>query len=442
MTWRVLVTVGESEGAINLEPGDEAVRLSIDSQTSINRISHDVWETLGRNHLSHSPRAAIDLFRLASVVFSVDKRIPRDSALDSWTRSIDLQMPVLELELWRGATDQVEQLLKFLTGDVWSVSFWQTGTERPQEKRWRRTVDPLDGSLSVLFSGGLDSLVGASDALFSGEAVYLVSHNSAGSASHSSLAQDRLIRELGAHYGTENTRHLKFAVSPPPTGALPGSETTERSRSIVFLGLGTLVASSTQTPLVVAENGLISLNTPLATSRLGSHSTRTTHPETMRLFAGLLTALDLSVPVRTPYRHRTKGEMLDDAGGRSWLINTARRSVSCAHPVADRFQGASGLKSLHCGYCVPCLIRRAALRAVNADRPGDYRHDVLTEELEAKGKGADLRALRIALRAGKSQSALERILLAGPLPDSPEELNALLGVYERGMDELARFLAG
>lgn len=53
------------------------------------------------------------------------------------------------------------------------------------------------------------------------------------------------------------------------------------------------------------------------------------------------------------------------------LINLVRRSVSCSHP--SRFQD-EGVR--HCGYCVPCLYRRAAMMVCGLDRGNDYAFDV------------------------------------------------------------------
>ena len=61
--------------------------------------------------------------------------------------------------------------------------------------------------------------------------------------------------------------------------------------------------------LLVPENGLIALNVPLDETRVGSFSTRTTHPFYLSLWNELLVGLGLNLSVKNPYWNKTKGEM-------------------------------------------------------------------------------------------------------------------------------------
>ena len=62
--------------------------------------------------------------------------------------------------------------------------------------------------------------------------------------------------------------------------------------------------------LYVPENGVISLNIPLSIMRLGSLSTRTTHPYFMGMLQSLLSKLDINVSLVNPFQMQTKGEMM------------------------------------------------------------------------------------------------------------------------------------
>ena len=62
--------------------------------------------------------------------------------------------------------------------------------------------------------------------------------------------------------------------------------------------------------LLIPENGFISLNIPLTPLRLGSLSTRTTHPLFIQQMQDILDALDFRVRLSNPYQFKTKGEML------------------------------------------------------------------------------------------------------------------------------------
>ena len=104
--------------------------------------------------------------------------------------------------------------------------------------------------------------------------------------------------------------------------------------------------------LYVCENGFISINAPLTDARLGSLSTRTTHPVYMGHFQKLLSAADLRITLEIPYQFKTKGEMLAACSDQPFLRTVAHASTSCGRYARNGYK--------HCGRCLPCLIRRAA----------------------------------------------------------------------------------
>ena len=83
---------------------------------------------------------------------------------------------------------------------------------------------------AVLFSGGLDSLVGAIDMLEAGSRLLLVSHYDFGQLAS---LQQGLAAALTAHYGPERVQHLAIRVQFPEA-----PELSLRSRSLLFLALG------------------------------------------------------------------------------------------------------------------------------------------------------------------------------------------------------------
>lgn len=139
----------------------------------------------------------------------------------------------------------------------------------------------------------------------------------------------------------------------------PENPPSQRARSIVFLAYGVLMAttltryhSGEEVTLYVCENGFIALNPPLTGGRLGSLSTRTTHPVVFALLQQVLDAAGLRVRIVNPYKFKTKGEMLRECLNQELLAVHAHQTTSCG-----RFKqfGYS-----HCGRCVPCQVRRAA----------------------------------------------------------------------------------
>ncbi len=140
------------------------------------------------------------------------------------------------------------------------------------------------------------------------------------------------------------------------------------------------------------ENGWISLNVPLTRARTGSASTRTTHPHFLSLLTAACRAIGVTNPVINPYRLRTKGEMLADCSNPMLLARLTPASISCAHPETPRWRRQP---QGNCGYCLPCLVRRAALARIGHDHGNNYAWDALTDPglLDPAARtGADLRA--------------------------------------------------
>jgi hypothetical protein len=382
---------------------------------------------------------ALDLLCATIGAYTADTRISRKSTYDGWTRDIILYIPVQNIQAWESVVDSFQKMLRFLTGDHWKVIVRQGGDRlslRPLNPP--RHVESLKTSTVCLFSGGLDSYIGAIDQLSDHEQVLLVGHHSLGGGP-TSTSQKHAIESLHAQYTSERAPFLKLWVSPPK-GKSRASEITTRGRSILFLGLGVAVTSSIPNgKLVIPENGLISLNVPLTDSRLGSLSTRTTHPYLIHLLREILSGLGIPITVELPYRFATKGEMLKFCRDQTALNTGLLRTMSCARPGASRFQ-SGGSANQHCGYCFPCLIRRAAILAARGNDVTPYGRDVLHDELTPVRR-SDVRAVKMALaRYAARPPRLSDILIPGPLPVSDEDLSEYLGVFSRGLDEIRRFL--
>src|SRR4029077_3996326 len=85
------------------------------------------------------------------------------------------------------------------------------------------------------------------------------------------------------------------------------AERSQRSRSILFIAYGILGATllekyqaGERVTLFLPENGFISLNIPLTPLRIGSLSTRTTHPFYLRHFQELLNLAGFRVDIENP----------------------------------------------------------------------------------------------------------------------------------------------
>jgi hypothetical protein len=191
----------------------------------------------------------------------------------------------------------------------------------------------------------------------------------------------------------------------------------------------------------VPENGLIALNVPLDPLRLGAFSTRTTHPFYIARWNELLQALRVSGHIENPYWDKTKGEMVANCENAHLLGALVPHSFSCSSPTKGRWQHHS---REHCGFCLPCLIRRAALRGRDATsytlanlsaRPVDTN----------KAEGKQIRSFQFAIQRISQNPSLARLLIhkPGPLSDeSAARQAALADVYRRGLGELDVLLAG
>ena len=194
------------------------------------------------------------------------------------------------------------KLVSYLTTDCWVIQFVGGGhLPKPPQAPIRPTEDCV-----TLLSGGLDSLIGVIDITAAGKKVLAVSELVRGDAEKQ--------RDFAATIGGGLT-HLQLHHN----ATVPNPETppSQRARSIVFLAYGVLSATSLgryhagdRVDLNICENGFIAINPPLTGSRVGSLSTRTTHPVVLALFQQILTGAGIRVDVSNPYRFKTKGEML------------------------------------------------------------------------------------------------------------------------------------
>ena len=381
---------------------------------------------------------AIDLAILAATVTAADTKISRqDDAQDSWTREIDLYLPVSDVDLWSNNSQLIERILRFLTGDLWRVSFrtrqkgMKSLIERPP-KLFGTTFDTV-----CLFSGGLDSFVGAIDLLENGKNSIFVSHYKDASTKSQWVCAARLSEQ----YGDFNPRHVRANVSFNRND-LPGlsTETTTRGRSFIFFALAALAADAIdgKTPIYVPENGLISLNVPLDPLRLGAWSTRTTHPFYMARWQELLGNLRIGAQLLNPYRFETKGQMLLGCASSTFIAKNYDITISCSSITKGRWKKRP---PGHCGYCTPCLIRRASIEAAFGEDATTYSIPNLdTQPLNArKAESTDVRSFQMIHRRLCKNPDLASVLIhkTGPLDDySATEISDYADVFKRGIGEV------
>jgi len=372
----------------------------------------------------------VSAFLLAALgVWAADKLVPRRGARDAWTRELTLHLP-LSPPLSRLGPG-LEAGLGFLTGDDWTLKIREAQVDLGLAGVWPHSWRPQG---VVLFSGGLDSLVGAIDLLEEGQRLVLISHYDFGQLAST---QQALAAALAGYHGPGRLHHLALRVQFPEA-----PELTLRSRSLLYLALGLAAAAAfgPDTPLTIPENGWISLNPPLTGNRLGTYSTRTTHPYFLGQLTAWWRAAGLANPLINPYQSLTKGELLSQCRNPDLLKRLFSLTTSCARPVASRWRG---LSAGACGYCYPCLMRRAALNRLGWDEGPHYLLDVLAgpENLNHRTRGRDLRALLLALKTWEEtpQEIVARLHLGEPGPDLPHRFAAARQILTHGFKEIAQF---
>jgi 7-cyano-7-deazaguanine synthase in queuosine biosynthesis len=399
----------------------EATRVVLFSKSAPEGVASAGWAAARQIHrqgLEPDP-AAWDFLALALSVVVADGATRRDQSVDGWTREIQLEVCLGDAPKWSPVVEALSKALAFLTTDRWELVVREGGL--PPSSSVTPHYSPADAV--ALLSGGLDSLVGAIDLSSAGQRLLAVSHTVRGDAEK----QARFAKAIGG--GLE---HLQLNHNASTKRDM--KETSQRSRSLIFLALAVIAATSTQrykdgeeVPLYLNENGFIAMNPPLTPARLGSLSTRTAHPEFLARIQAVLDHVGIRVRILNPYAQKTKGEMMRECTDQELLASEAPVSTSCG-----RFQ-RFGYR--HCGRCVPCQIRRASFLAWGKADSTDYVYDNLSIPTDDYAKFDDVQAVALA-RLVRDDQGLDAWL--GPALSYPyiTERDCLRDMLDRGLQEL------
>jgi 7-cyano-7-deazaguanine synthase in queuosine biosynthesis len=332
-------------------PGEQRVRFGVDARLD----GGGVVDLLSR----HLPVVAADLLDFAGAVYAIDRVIdrPRYRGYDNgsdWARSIRAVVPVREPDRWTAAREEIHTLLEWMTDDQWEFSFVRADG-RGLSSGQGYLVDVLaDGIEPVLFSGGMDSSAGLAVQAPQRPLlpVSVVTNN------HMAGVQREVLRRL--HTATDETRHARFKINLKRglTGASGRTESSQRSRGLLFLAVGAATALTLGVRrLWFCENGIGAVNLPYVRSQLGAQATRSAHPRTtagMQALLHKLTGDDFTI--HNPFLGMTKAEVLSAVPQES--VAAMSVSVSCDTSFASRVKGHP-----RCGVCTSCLLRRQAVAA-------------------------------------------------------------------------------
>jgi 7-cyano-7-deazaguanine synthase in queuosine biosynthesis len=352
-----------------------------------------------------SPRI-IDLIEIASYVFAADCATSRGKAWvgdqESWERDFQFIIGVRESDFW--SRDEVKQklikVLNFLSDDKYSFEF-QKLTNKTTEQLYLELNGPKNWvsqnvNRVLMFSGGLDSLAGAVETASSGENLVLVSHRSVATMDK---RVKQLVERLRLLYPEIQIIHIPIWVNKDSKTL--GHEHTQRTRSFLFSALGTAVAECIDSDDVrFFENGIVSLNLPVADEAIRARASRTTHPLALHLFTelySLITGRDFKID--NPFFFKTKTDVVSiiAQNNASELISS---TCSCAHQIYK------SKTQWHCGTCSQCIDRRIAIFAANQeqyDLETDYVSDVFI------GKRKDGYEKNMAVNYARHAFELERM---------------------------------
>ena len=365
-----------------------------------------------REHISPSENAW-DFATFALSIAAIDKLISRNESPDGWTRVIDAEIHLYTPSIWSNLKEELQRLLRFLTGDFWLLDFQPNGSKPPQSTPVLKDADCIS-----LLSGGVDSLIGGIDLTEQGRKPLFVSQIVQGSKS----AQTNYSLRLNAE-----ERHFQWSFEASLDGY---RENSTRGRSMVFYAFAA-VASSVIIPaqnqtidLYIPENGFISLNIPLSPARFGSLSTKTTHPVYMDGLQSLWRKLNIPLTLKFPYRFKTKGEMILECLNKNLLQELIAESVSCGKYIRHYE---------HCGVCVPCLVRRGSFYKSGLEDPTYYRKNIQTE-LNDNISVAATAYLRMNSKGVRSIIGSELIFAQG------NEKALYESVFSRGLTEIYELL--
>lgn len=388
------------------------------------------------------PPRVRDLLEIASYVFTADAGTRRgtaweDEATESWGRDFRFVIAVRDVPFWQQPETiaSLKQTLGFLSDDTYGFRFVPL-REAPEDQQFLElgndswpfsAVDDV-----VMFSGGLDSLAGAvATAAKSNDPLVLVSHRPVGQIS---ARQQNLFAELRRTFVSTPMLHVPIWINKANQY---GHEPTQRTRSFLFACIGVCVGAMTNAKRVLFfENGVVSLNLPVADEVVRARASRTTNPKSLRLltdFASLV--MDRRIEVINPFISKTKTDVVATIvdHGAGHLIG---HSVSCAHTM---FMPKT---SQHCGTCSQCIDRRIAMIASGheaLDPSLDYVSDVLTG-VRSRGPEQTM-AIHYARHATelRSMSAtqfvsrfnLELTRAVKGLPDASKAMGDLYDLHQR-----------
>ncbi len=353
---------------------------------------------------------------------------------EAWTRDIELLMPVREPAFWDENKDRLAGILHALTRDNFRLTFCAYEPAAEEELLRPSGEAAADVDCVSALSGGLDSLAGAVMLLRAGRKPLFVTHQSGNPQIRSAQSA---IRETLEELWPGVASFAGVLLQPRKGGrfAFPDSrerEISRRSRSLLFMALLAAAAHGTEVEeAYFCDNGVLTVALPLSAGRIGSLSTRSTHPLVLSDFNALLEAAGVKVTVVNPFVYQTKAELIREILRPVLRPDQMQASVSC---------WMTGRRQRPCGGCIPCLLRRVSMLAAGAPDEA-YEMDILSDPMAYRGTEADGNLMDLLTQVVRVRSMTDaELLMQWPqlldLASAGVSVSDVVAMYRRYAEEV------
>ena len=315
------------------------------STNELKLLHKSLFENFAYDYSNSNHLLAIDLATVFGSIYVKD-------ILTTTRSSMELIIPVFNIDLWNTLSSDVNKLVTWVASENFNISFVLNDSLFGKFEGSNKLHLPSNRAVT-LFSGGLDSLTGAfqnfRDQIDSDYLGFL------------NKDEEKTKQITLSKFYKNKFPNTEVTLIPKPGPAK--LHRTQATRSLLYLSLA--VSNSMfnhSTDVFLYENGILSLN-PNLNSRF---TTKTTHPKTMYIFKSIIKKIGFDITIHHPFLFSTKGE------------NIEAMNKDFKNQIADSFTcGASRSQykphSGQCGVCIPCLLRKISMAAYdNEDYDSKY----------------------------------------------------------------------
>ena len=229
--------------------------------------------------------------------------------------------------------EALRDVLGFLSDDDYSFTFIEADAPlASREAYFPGSSTARSCPTRGRFSGGLYFFAGVAEGVAAGKRFALIGHHSASKVVNvqrqlvDGLRQARPWWKRVLRAGQRHQRRTR------------GARIHQRTRSFLFACLALVVARMfDRDDFTFFENGVVSLNIPIAADVLGARATRTTHPKVIRGFEEFFSALlERDIEIRTPFQWLTKTEVVRKIGNSGFADLLATTTAACVRARVER----------------------------------------------------------------------------------------------------------